>query len=210
MAIKDNPFSNYRDSYNINSRVDHPKISVGDHSYYAGYYHGKHFEDCVLYIDNADKNKDVDKLVIGKYCSIASGALFMMGGNHGHNYDAIASHPLDGFESKKSSSKKFPTSFKNKGDTIIGHDVWIGFEALIMPGIKIGDGSVIASRAVVTKDVEPYSIVGGNPAKLIKKRFSDKDIRTLLKIKWWDWPEDKIRKNLELFRDNNVSKLELL
>jgi len=202
-----NPFKTYRDSYAINMRLSHPKIIVGDRSYYAGYYHGLDFEDCVLYIDSSDKHKDIDKLIIGKYCSIASGAKFMMSGNQGHRHDWIAAYPLDIIETKKEAGKQHPKGFLKKGDTIIGNDVWIGFEALIMPGVKIGDGAVIAARAVVTKDVEPYAIVGGNPAKLIKKRFSEDDIKTLLEIKWWEWPEEKIKENIPYLRSGDVSSL---
>jgi chloramphenicol O-acetyltransferase type B len=205
--LNNNPFENYRNSYEINSRVSHPKIIAGDRSYYAGYHHGVHFEDCVLYMDGADRKKDVDKLVIGKYCSIASGAKFMMCGNHGHRHDWIATYPLDVLEQESSSSKKFPAAFLKKGDTLIGNDVWIGFEALIMPGVHIGDGAVIAARAVVTKNVEPYTIVGGNPARVIKKRFSDENISALIKVKWWDWSDDKIRDNLHILRSGNVAEL---
>ena len=207
MNEKTNPFANYRDSYAINHRVNHPKIIVGDRSYYAGYHHGHHFEDCVLYMDDADRKKDVDKLIIGKYCSIASGAKFMMSGNQGHRHDWITNYPLDIIEDDAARNKKFPAAFLKKGDTIIGNDVWIGYEALIMPGVTIGDGAVIGARAVVTKDVEPYAIVGGNPAKVIKKRFSDKEITILLQAKWWDWPEDKIKLHIKALRSGEVEQL---
>ena len=143
-----NIFKTYRDSYEIQSRINNPKIIVGKRSYYAGYYHGKHFEDCVLYLDSSDKNKDVDKLIIGKYCSIASGATFMMSGNQGHRHDWIATYPLDIIEDHKDSSKKVPAAFLKKGDTVIGNDVWIGFEALIMPGVSIADGARGSSGAL--------------------------------------------------------------
>lgn len=202
-----NNFKNYRDSYEIKSRINHPKIIVGEGSYYSGYYHGHHFEECALYMDDADKRKNVDKLIIGKYCSIASGAKFMMSGNQGHRHDWIATYPLDILEEDAASSKKFPAAYLPKGDTVIGNDVWIGFEALIMPGVKIGDGAVIAARAVVTRDVQPYAIVGGNPAKIIKMRFSDEEISKLLKLKWWDWPVEKIRENIDKLRSGDVNRL---
>jgi len=203
-----NPFQSYRDSYAINMRVDHPKIIVGHRSYYSGYHHGLDFEDCVRYMDNADKHKDCDKLIIGKYCSIASGAVFMMGGNHGHRHDWIASYPFDIIETTRKPGKKNLEGYRKKGDTIIGNDVWIGTEAMIMPGVNIGDGAVIAARALVTKDVEPYTIVGGNPAQIIKKRFSDDEIAILLKIKWWDLDEEIILEHIETFRSGNVKGLE--
>ena len=201
-----NPFQNYRDSYMINHRVKHPKIIVGDGSYYAGYHHGHHFEECVLYLDEADTNKDVDRLVIGKYCSIASGAKFMMSGNQGHRHDWIATYPLDILEESKG-NKKAPAAFHKKGDTVIGNDVWIGFEALIMPGVTIGNGAVIAARAVVTKDVAPYTIVGGSPATKIKRRFSDEEIEILQKVQWWDWPVEKIKENINILRSGDAHKL---
>ncbi len=201
-----NSFSNYRDNYIIKDRVNHPKIIAGDYSYYAGYYHGHLFEKCVRYLDESDGKKNCDKLIIGKFCSIASGASFLMCGNQGHRYDWIAMYPLDIFE-QGVKGKKAPAGYLQKGDTIIGSDVWIGTEAMIMPGVKIGDGAVIAARAVVTKDVKPYTIVGGNPAKLIKKRFSDEQIEVLLEIKWWDWDVEKIKKNIELLRSGDVERL---
>jgi chloramphenicol O-acetyltransferase type B len=201
-----NHFKTYRDSYVIRDRVTHPKIIAGEKSYYAGYYHGHHFEDCVRYLDNADKTKDCDKLIIGKYCSIASGAVFMMSGNTGHRTDWIALYPLDIIEENKKGRKSLMAHLK-KGDTVIGNDVWIGTEAMIMAGVTVGDGAVIAARAVVTKDVAPYTIVGGNPAKLIKKRFSDDEIAILLKLKWWDWSEDKIRENIDRLRSGDVRGL---
>lgn len=201
-----NTFKTYRDSYAINMRVKHPKIIVGDRSYYAGYYHGHPFEECVRYLDEADKNKDCDRLIIGKYCSIASGVVFMMGGNCGHRHDWITAYPLDIIEDSKA-NKKAPIGYDKKGDTIIGNDVWIGTEAMILPGIQIGDGAVIGARALVTKDVEPYSIVGGNPAELIRKRFSDKEIKKLLAIRWWDWDEDCIRQHIDILRSGDVKRL---
>jgi len=101
------------------------------------------------------------------------------------------------------SGKSYPT----KGDTIIGNDVWIGYKAVIMPGIKIGDGAIIATNSMITKDVEPYSVVGGNPAKEIKKRFSDREISELLEIKWWNWDNEKITKNVRNLTENNIDKL---
>ena len=206
-AVTTNPFSTYRDSYLIKDKVSHPKIIAGTGSYYAGYYDQAHFEECILYLDKADKTKSVDKVIIGKYCSIASGVRFMLGGNHGHRYDWITAYPLDRIESYQEKRSQ-PKGYIPKGDTVIGNDVWIGYEALIMPGITIADGAVIAARAVVTKDVAPYTIVGGNPATVIKKRFPDTQIETLLQIKWWDWPLEKIQENIDILRSGNIDKLQ--
>lgn len=198
-----NKFKNYRDNYLIKDNIDSPNIIAGEYSYYAGYNHGYDFVDCVKYLDSADDNKNVDKLIIGKFCSIASGVSFLMSGNCGHRHDWITSYPLDRFEGK-SKNKQAPMGFLKKGDTIIGNDVWIGTEALIMPGVRIGNGAVIAARAHVIKNVAPYSIIGGNPAKLIKMRFSDEQIKMLQEIKWWDWTQEKIKSNINLLRSGDI------
>ena len=204
-----NPFRSYRDSVNIKDHIKCRHIIAGDYSYYAGYYHGQHFEDCVMYLDEGDNFRDeTDRLIIGKFCSIATGVKFMMGGTQGHNYNWIATYTLDFLDDDFDGYNKVsPKAHKNKGDTIIGNDVWIGAEAMIMPGVRIADGAVVATRAVVTKNIGPYEIWGGNPAKLIKKRFSDEDIAKLLEIKWWDWKIDVIKQRLDLVRSSEVEKL---
>lgn len=188
----------------IKDHVTSPHIIAGEHSYYAGYYHGKPFEECVMYLDSKDNEvsaAEIDQLIIGKFCSIASGVQFMMCGTQGHNYNWISSHPLVGFDDA------FYPGHQWKGDTVIGNDVWIGAEAMIMPGVHIADGAVIAACAVVSKNVGPYEIWGGNPAKLIKKRFSASEIVKLLQIKWWDWCEATLKSNLDLLRSANVEAL---
>jgi len=195
----------------IKDHVKAKHIIVGDYSYYSGYYHGRPFEDSVMYLDEADNHRtdhETDRLVIGKFCSIATGVKFMMGGTQGHNYEWIASYPLDFLEEDFDGYNKVaPKAHKLKGDTVIGNDVWIGAEAMIMPGVKISDGAVIGARSLVTKDIGPYEIWGGNPAKLIKKRFCDEDIEKLLQIKWWDWSLDEIKANLDLIRSSDVDSL---
>ena len=197
-------FNTYRDSITIKDHVKCRHIIAGDYSYYSGYYHGHSFDECVMYLDERDEDF-VDKLIIGKFCSIATGAKFMLGGTQGHNYQWIAAYPLDDFDA--GDKTKWPKAQKWKGDTVIGNDVWIGAESMIMPGIHIGDGAVIAARGVVTKNVGPYEIWGGNPARLIKKRFGEEDIQKLLQIKWWDWELDVLKRNLELLRTHDVSAL---
>lgn len=131
-----------------------------------------------------------NKVQIGKFCSIAEEVKIFLGGNH--NMKAPTTYSLRYFlggHSEKSLTK---------GDVIIGNDVWIGYDAMILSGVKIGDGAVIGAKAVVAKDVAPYSIVVGNPAREVGKRFDDKTIKKLLRIKWWDWPIDKIRENASL------------
>lgn len=205
--ISSQDFKSYRESIIIKDHIKSNHISVGDYSYYSGYYHGKKFEDCVMYLDEVDNRFEdgmIDKLIIGKFCSIATGTKFMMGGTQGHNYNWIASYPLDSFDDQKSA---IPKGSKRKGDTVIGNDVWLGAEVLIMPGIKISNGAVIASRSVVTKDIGPYEVWGGSPAKLIKKRFSDDQIQKLLQIEWWNWDKETIKRNLDYLRSSMIEEL---
>ncbi len=197
-----NYFDNEFSSQLLCETVTHPNISVGTFSYYSGYHHGHSFEHCVRYLDK--KRKDVDKLIIGNYCSIGSGAIFMMAGNQGHRTDWISTFP---FHFQANIFKKSKNPYKKLGNTIVGHDVWIGSEAMIMAGVTIGSGAVIASRAVVTKNVEPYAVIGGNPAKLIKYRFSDDKIKKLLTLKWWDWSEEKIKENMGLLCGEDISTI---
>lgn len=184
----DNYFENQFSSQLLCETVTHPNISVGVFSYYSGYHHKHRFEECVRYLD--EKRKDVDKLIIGKYCSIGSGAVFMMAGNQGHRIDWASTFP---FYYQANIFKTSKNAYEKAGDTIIGDDVWIGSEAMIMAGVNIGSGAVVAAHAVVTKDVPPYAIVGGNPAEVIKYRFDEETIAKLLKLKWWNWSEEKVK-----------------
>lgn len=209
----DNNFKNWLNGKLLKDNIKNPNITVGEFTYYSGYYHKEAFEDvCVRYLlgDGSTKNyKEIfgedfifDKLEIGKFCSIGSGASFILAGNQGHNHKWISAYPFD-----KEIFPNAKSGFETKRDTVIGNDVWIGTEAIIMPGVKIGDGAVIGTRSVVTKDVEPYTIVGGNPAKVIKKRFSDSDIEKLLEIKWWNWDIIKINEALPYICSVNISGL---
>ncbi|GHE30904.1 type B chloramphenicol O-acetyltransferase [Sphingobacterium griseoflavum] len=183
-----------------------PNIIAGKFSYYSGYYHGHAFEDCARYL--FPDRDGVDKLIIGSYCSIGTGVSFIMAGNQGHRSDWISSFPfyfmdeVDGFADSLN-------GFKAAGDTRVGNDVWIGAEAMIMPGVQIGDGAIIGSRTLVTKDVEPYAIVAGNPAKEIRKRFVASDIDKLLEIRWWDWEMEKIAASMALICSADVEGLYL-
>lgn len=188
----------------IKDHVKNPNIIAGRYSYYSGYYHGHSFDDCARYL--LPEGSDVDKLIIGSFCSIGSGACFIMAGNQGHRYDWISTFPFY-YMSEVESFSGAIDGFKKAGDTIVGNDVWIGSEAMVMPGITIGDGAVIGSRALVSKDVQPYTVVGGNPAKPIKTRFSEGDIHILLEIRWWDWEEEKIARALPLICSGDVRSL---
>ena len=168
----------------LKDQVTNPNIIVGEHSYYSGYYHNHSFDDCARYL--APDRDDVDKLIIGSYCSIGSGAVFMMAGNQGHQRNWVSTFPF--FYQDNPNFAEAKDGFERAGDTVVGNDVWIGYGATIMPGVKIGDGAIIATKSVVVKDVPPYAMVGGNPAKEIRKRFSEEKIKALLEMSWWDWP----------------------
>ncbi len=198
----ENYFENEFSSQLLSTTVTHPNISVGAFSYYSGYHHKHSFESCVRYLDK--KRKDVDRLIIGKYCSIGSGAVFMMAGNQGHRMEWVSTFP---FYYQANIFKHAKNTFKKSGDTHIGHDVWIGSEAMLMAGVTIGSGAVIAARAVVTKDVPPYTVVGGNPAQVIRKRFDETTIAKLLALKWWDWAEEEVKSAMPHLCSENMESL---
>lgn len=188
----------------LSEQITNPNIKVGRYSYYSGYYHGHSFDDCARYL-LADRN-DVDQLIIGSFCSIGSGAAFIMAGNQGHRYDWASSFPFFYMKEEPAFAGSLD-AFDRAGDTVIGNDVWIGSEAMIMPGVKIGHGAVIGSRAVVTKDVEPYSIVAGNPAKPIRKRFASEEIAMLLEMQWWDWSMGQLETAMPLLCSADIAGL---
>lgn len=168
--------------------IDHPRITVGAYSYASNFTPQSNWAQTLApYLFPISK----EKLVIGKFCQFAHGTTFIT---------SSANHPMGGFSTYPFRVFKPETMIDYinlpSRDTVIRHDVWIGHNATIMPGVTIGSGAIIASGAVVTKDVAPYIIVGGNPAQVIRQRFSDKIISELLEIKWWDWPIDKIEANL--------------
>jgi virginiamycin A acetyltransferase len=181
--------------------IKNPNIIVGDYTYYDD------FEDVYNFEDNVKYHFDFvgDKLIIGKFTMIASDVIFFMNGAN-HLTDAISSYPFSIFGQGWSDAMEGKV-FPNKGDTVVGNDVWIGYKATIMPGVTIGDGAVVAAHSVVIKDVAPYSIVGGNPAKEIKKRFSPEKIEKLLELKWWDWDVEKISEHVKDLTGKDVGAL---
>jgi chloramphenicol O-acetyltransferase type B len=187
----------------LDQQVKHPNIHVGRYSYYSGYYHGHNFDECARYLL---PDKDADKLIVGSFCSIGSGAAFIMAGNQGHRNDWISTFPF-AFVPDAPEFAGAANGFKPAGDTVIGHDVWIGSEAIIMPGVQIGHGAVIGTRALVTRDVEPYAIMGGNPAKPIRKRFDEAKIEMLLEIAWWEWPIDRLSRAMTLLTSADIDGL---
>ncbi len=186
------PLANYERLCFLKNIIQNPLISVGDYTYYDDFEVVHNFERNVRYHFDFIG----DRLCIGKFCMIASDVTFIMNGAN-HLIDSFSTYPFAIFGDswgEAMAGKEYP----QKGDVTVGNDVWIGYKATIMAGVTIGDGAIIAAQAVVTKDVPPYTIVGGNPAQIIKKRFSDEQIALLLRLQWWHWDIEKITDNLQL------------
>lgn len=183
--------------------VKSPNIEVGDYTFYHDANNPLDFEkNNVLY----QYYYNHDKLKIGKFCSIATGAKFIFNGAN-HTLKSFSTYPFPLFADEKQYNPDIVESWDNKGDIVIGNDVWLGYDSIIMAGVTIGDGAIIGTRALVTKDVEPYTIVGGIPAKTIRKRFDDETIEILQKIQWWDWNIEKIEKNLDRIKKGDIKNL---
>ncbi|WP_207434011.1 CatB-related O-acetyltransferase [Sabulibacter ruber] len=200
------PLAHHHKLVFLKNIIQSPMIEVGDYTYYDDLEDPLNFEKNVLYHFDFMG----DKLIIGKFCAIASGVKFIMNGGN-HETRPVSTYPFgifgNGWEKVMEGvnlQEKYPT----KGDTLIGHDVWIGFEAVIMPGVRIGNGAVVATKAVVTKDVPPYAIVAGNPAQVVKLRFSEEQIEKLQTLAWWNWPVEKITEHLQLINSANIEALE--
>lgn len=202
------PRSNDRQTVYLKNVITRDNIIVGDYTIYNDFYNEpRDFEkNNVLYqypINN-------DKLIIGKFCSIACKAKFLMtSGNHTMKSLSTYTFPIF-YEEWGLDTRHITDAWDNRGDIVIGNDVWIGYDAVIMSGVEIGDGAIIGSRAVVTRDVPPYTVVGGVPSRAIKKRFSDDKISELLIIKWWDWPYEKIQANIPYIQSGDIDKLILV
>lgn len=182
----------------IKNVVTNPNILIGEYTYYDDVNGAENFEKHVTH----HYSFIGDKLIIGKFCAIAKGIEIIMNGAN-HKMDAVTTYPFHimkgGWEKSVPEISELPL----KGDTIIGNDVWIGQNVTILPGVTIGDGAVIGANSVVAKDIPAYHIAGGNPVKIIRKRFDDDFIDYLLKIKWWDWEAEKIFQNLEVLCGSN-------
>lgn len=178
--------------------IKNPNIIVGDYTYYDDFDDVYNFEKNVKYhFDFID-----DKLIIGKFCMIASDVKFIMNGGN-HLTEAISAYPFSIFGNGWEHAME-GKSFPNKGNIVIGNDVWIGHNATIMAGVTVGDGAIISTNATVVKDVLPYTIVGGNPAKEIRKRFDDAKIEKLLKMQWWNWPIEKITQHIQNLTSSTI------
>lgn len=186
----------------IKNVVTRPNIIVGDYTYYDDPEGGERFEEHVTH----HYEFIGDRLIIGKFCAIARGIEFIMNGAN-HRMNSVTTYPFNimgnGWEKAMPALSDLPL----KGDTVIGNDVWLGQNVTVMPGVHIGDGAIIAANSVVTKDVPAYHIAGGNPAQLLKKRFDDEMIESLLTLKWWDWPVKKIFDYLEILCSGDLTRI---
>ena len=205
MMTKIYPRTGDKQTVYLNTVIKDPLIEVGDYTIYNDF-----VADPLLF----EKNNVLyhypihrEKLIIGKFCSIACGTKFLFNcANHTLKSLSTYTFPLF-YEEWELEKSNITTAWDNKGDIVIGNDVWIGSEAVIMAGVHIGDGAIIAARAVVTKDVPPYPIVGGTPAKEIRKRFDAEVIQQLLMLKWWDWSADNIRQCLPYIMEGKINEL---
>jgi virginiamycin A acetyltransferase len=175
----------------IKNTVKNPNIVIGEYTYYDDPEDSENFERNVLYHFPFIG----DRLLIGRFCALAKGVKFIMNGAN-HKLSGFSTYPFQIFAGGWEKVMPTPGELPYKGDTVIGNDVWLGYDALVMPGVRIGHGAIVASRSVVVSDVPPYAIVGGNPAGVMKLRFSPPIVEALLAIAWWDWPIDRVSRNL--------------
>ncbi|MEA5038349.1 MAG: CatB-related O-acetyltransferase [Clostridiaceae bacterium] len=199
------PRTNDRETVYLKHVVSDPNILIGDYTMYNDFVSDPTLfeKNNVLYHYPINK----DRLIIGRFCSIACGARFLFTSAN-HTLRSLSTYPFPiFFEEWGLDKKQVADAWDNRGDIVIGSDVWIGYEAVVLSGVHIGDGAIIGARAVVTKDVPPYTVVGGVPAREIRKRFDEETIRQLQQIRWWDWPFDKIQKHLPAIMSGEVSRL---
>ena len=202
------PRSGDRQTIYLKSVITDPNIEVGDYTIYNDFVNDPvdFQKNNVLYHYPINH----DRLVVGKFCSIACGARFLFtSANHTMRSLSTYTFPIF-FEEWDLDVQHIAEAWDNKGDIVIGNDVWIGYEAVILSGVTIGDGAIIGTRAVVTKDVPPYTIGGGVPAKPSRKRFDADPVSELLRLKWWNWPEERIRQNLSAIQSGRIGNLNQL
>jgi virginiamycin A acetyltransferase len=186
----------------IKNTVSNPYIVIGEYTYYDDPEDSESFERNVLYHFPFIG----DRLIIGKFCALARDVKFIMNGAN-HKLSGFSTYPFQIFGNGWEKVVPKPGLLPYKGDTVVGNDVWIGYDSLIMPGVKVGNGAIISSRSVVVDDVPAYTIVGGNPAKHLKERFSPETVSVLESIAWWDWPIEKISKNLHIIVSADIDSL---
>ena len=187
----------------IRNTVKNPNVVVGDYTYYDDPEDSENFERNVLY----HYPFVGDKLVIGKFCALARGAKFIMNGAN-HKLTGFSTYPFGIFGQGWEAAIPAPGDLPSRGDTVVGNDVWIGYDALVMPGVRIGNGAIVAARAVVVKDVPAYAVVGGNPAKVLKSRFPPETVAALERIAWWNWPVEKVTRHLKAIVSADLAALQ--
>ena len=187
----------------IRNTVKNPHIVVGDYTYFDDPEDSENFERNVLY----HYPFVGDKLVIGKFCALARGVKFIMNGAN-HKLSGFSTYPFGIFGQGWEAAIPAPKDLPSRGDTVVGNDVWIGYDALILPGVKIGNGAIVAARAVVVKDVPAYAVVGGNPAQVLKSRFPPETVAALEQIAWWNWPVEKITRHLKAIVSADLAALQ--
>ncbi len=198
------PMAGFPRAVFLKNVITRPAIEVGDYSYYDDPNGAERFEE-----NNVLYHYDFhgDRLLIGRFVAIAHGATFIMNGAN-HLMRGFSTYPFDifgdGWEKGFDQQSYVEDS---KGDTVVGNDVWIGGEARIMPGVTIGNGAIIAAHAVVASDIPAYAIAAGNPARVVRMRFDEETISELQRIAWWDWPVERITRNLNAIRGADITKL---
>lgn len=196
------PIPGWKGTAFLKAIVDHPRIEVGDYSYYDDSRGPEHFvARCVRYHFDFIG----DRLVIGKFVAIAQGAQFIMNGAN-HPMGGFSTYPFGMFGLEGAPDYKTGDT-GHRGDTMIGNDVWIGREAVIMPGVRVGDGAIIGTRAQVARDVPPYAVVVGNPGRVVRTRFAPEIVAGLLDIRWWDWEPEKIARNIAVIAAADIDAL---
>lgn len=180
------------------------KISVGEYTYYDDPDHPENFErECVLY------DYRPERLIIGRYCALASGVRFLMAGAN-HRMDGVSTYPFaiyEGAWAERAHDLIAVDAIPSPGDTVLGSDVWLGYGVTVLPGVRIGHGAIVAARSVVTADVPDYGVVAGNPARLIRMRFSGQDVALLLRLAWWDWPVEKVTRHVRALMTGSPAEL---
>jgi len=197
------PLSHAKRVVFLKPHITRPNISVGDFTYYDSPCHPERFQD-----DNVLHHYEAqgDRLIIGKYCAIAHGVTFIMNGAN-HRMDGVSTYPFPIFGHDWGEHMDLLSNLPSRGDTQVGNDVWIGMDAMVMPGVTIGNGAIIAARAVVAADVPPYSVVAGNPAQVVRERFKPKDVERLLKAAWWHWSAETVSAHVRALMSGDVETI---
>lgn len=181
--------------YYTKQLIDNDQVSIGEHTYGV---------PCFSWLAS---NPQV-RIIIGKYCSFAPHCEFIMGGNH--RADWISTYPFPALTPAWPEAANIPDAQLTKGNTVVGNDVAVGKESIILSGVTIGDGAIIGACSVVTKDIPPYTIAAGNPARIVSQRFDDATVEALLAIRWWDWPDDIVRANVHVLCSGDIDALKAI